>query len=189
MPRHLGSGVDFFGGFRGAEVGGGISTFSAATTGLPSKSCLAFDMYGARGFATSCVLPGGKVCAADDEYEAPFLNRDIANEALTLDEALFARWGTQVFVSVWDHGSPKRPLAGAKLELAADQGQVVYIDPPAPGSTTVTRRTEQATGASGLAVVFTNQLASVKVSANGASRTVVVGAPVYSAGAAMVVMP
>jgi hypothetical protein len=94
-----------------------------------------------------------------------------------------------VFVSVWDSSSPRRPIAGARLELAADQGQVVYIDPPAAGSTTVTRRSEQATGGSGLAVVFTNQLASVKVLANGASRTVVVGAPVYSAGAAMVVMP
>lgn len=188
MERPFSAGVDFWGGFRGADVTTGIAAFSAATTGI-NKSCLAYDTSSAGGFGTGCTMPGAHVCAGADEIDAPFLDRDIANEALTLDESLLSKWDSMVFVSVWDNGSPKRPVAGAKVDIAAIDGQVVYIDPPATGSTRLTKRSDTATGASGLALVYTNKLSNVKVTVNGATREVTVGAPDWSAGAALVVMP
>lgn len=188
MERQLGAGVEFFGGLRGNDIAGGISAFSAATTGL-SKTCLAYDTSSERGYATSCAIPGGKVCAGADEYDAPFIDRKIANEALTFDDSLVAKWDSMVFVSVWNNATPKQPIAGATVEVAPGEGQVVYIDPPMPGTTKLLRRTEQKTGASGLALVFTNKLADVKVSAGGATRDIVVAAPDFSTGAALVVMP
>ena len=188
MEREFSSGVDFWGGLRGADITNGVSAFTAGTTGL-TKSCLAYDADSAVGWATSCTMPGGKVCAGADELDAPFIGSDIANELPTLDEALLSKWDSMVIVSVWDNGNPKKPIAGAKVEVAAADGQVVYVDPPAAGTVRLAKRGDSATGASGLAIVYTNQLANVKVSANGATRDVTVAAPNWSTGAALVVMP
>ncbi len=188
MARPFSPGVDFWGGFRGADVTGGIAAFSAATTGL-DKSCLAYDTASANGFGTGCTMTGAHVCAGADELDAPFIDRAIANEALVFDELLLAKWDSMVFVSVWDNGNPKRPIAGAKIELAATDGQVIYIDPPAVGATRLGKRGDTATGTSGLALVYTNKLANVKINANGATREVTIGAPDWSPGAALVVMP
>lgn len=188
--RSLSPSVEYFGGMRGAPVDtSGIAAFSAATTGM-SDACLAYDTYGDIGYATGCVMPGPKVCATGDDIEAPFLDGAIANEALNFDDALLAKWDSMVFVSVWNNASPKKsPLAGATLQVAASEGQVVYVDPPAAGSTRLTRRTDNATGPSGLALVFTNRLAKVTVNAGSSSRDVTVAAPDWSFGAALVVMP
>lgn len=188
MERPFSAGVDFWGGFRGADVTNGIAEFSASTTGM-SDGCLAYDTASAVGFGTGCAIDGGKVCAAGAEIDAPFVERDIGNEALTFDEALLAKWDAMVFISVWDNGNPKKPIAGAKVEIAPTDGAVVYIDPPAAGTTRLGRRSDNQTGSSGLALVYTNKLANVKITANGATREVAVAAPDWSAGAALVVMP
>lgn len=188
MERDFASGVDYWGGVRGTNLSGGVAAFSAGTTGL-SKSCLAYDAESTNGYAASCVMAGGKVCAGADEIDAPYVGSDIGGELATFDELLMSRWDSMVFVSVWDNGNPKKPIAGAKVEIAATDGQVVYIDPPTAGSNRLLKRDNSATGTSGLAMVYTNKLSKVKVTANGATREVTVAAPDWGPGGALVVMP
>jgi len=187
MENDFMGGIDYWGGFYGANITNGIATFSASTTGM-TKSCLAYDLGSAAGFATGCTMTGAHVCAAADEIDAPFVSQDIERESLTLDEALLAKWDGRVFVSVWDNGNPKRPVAGAKVEILPADGQVIYVDPPAAGSTKVTKRSDSMTGPSGLAAVYTNKLANVRVTVGGATREVTITAPDWSVGAALVVM-
>jgi len=187
IERDFSTGVDFWGGFRWAGVSGGVASFTAATTGL-GKSCLAYDTESAAGYATGCTMPGFHVCAGATEIDAPFVRDEIANEASLIDEALLAKWDSMVFVSVWDNGNPKKPIAGAKVEVAAADGAVIYIDPPSTGNRP-TKRDGTGTGTSGLAIVYTNKLANVKITAGTATQEVKVAAPDWSVGAALVVMP
>jgi len=189
LERPFSAGVDFWGGFRWADLTAGVASFSASTTGA-NKSCIAFDTDNVKGFATGCTVPGGHVCAGADEIEAPFINGDIERESMALDEALLAKWDARAFVSVWDNGATKKPLAGARLEMAPGDGEVIYIDPPPAGSLIPIKRTDNATGPSGLAVVFSNRLSTVKVTTStGGTRDITVATPDWGVGAAMVVMP
>jgi hypothetical protein len=188
-PRAFGNGVAFFGGVRGAAVRGGVASFTGSTSVMNPQACLSLDTGSVTGFGVSCAISGGKVCAAADELEAPLIDGAIANDGLTLDEGLLARYPGMVYVSVWSDATPRRPVAGATIDIAEGDGRVVYIDPPPPGGTLIQKRAERATGPSGLAVVFTNTLAPIKVSAGGATRTVTVSAPDFAPGGALIVLP
>ena len=70
-----------------------------------------------------------------------------------------------------------------------EHGKVVYIDPPASAGDIVHVRSDQsATGPSGLFMLYTDTLASVKVSGGGKTRTVTLGTTDDYVGGAFIVM-
>ncbi|MDB4959891.1 MAG: hypothetical protein JWO36_7460 [Myxococcales bacterium] len=187
-PNLFEKGTTFFGNLIGGVSHAGLVTMSAYTQVGP-KSCLAFNGFGATSESVSCAMSGPTVCAATGEVEHVAVNGDIGIQTLTLQPALIAKYPGIVYGSVWSGGASKHPIAGATVEVDSSQGAVVYIDPPDTGSVSVKLRTDNKTGPTGLFLVYTNTLATIRVNANGAAqRTVVVGSPGTADGAALIVM-
>ena len=191
VSRVFENGDSYYGGLAWANVVGGTSTFDAFTQTDPhAMSC--FALRGASGSETAgsatCAIGGTPVCAASGELEVPIVANTIASAALALDPALTAKWKGIVIGGVWKNGATKTPVTGATVQVDPTEGEVVYVDPM--GTTGLTRRTTQSTGASGMFLLYTNTIASVTVTAGtGTPRSVALAAPTDNNGAALIVLP
>jgi len=154
-----------WGGQHGAAVANGVAVFSSPTTVGPA-SCLA--VYGGTNTATTggCVT-ATKACAMGAEVEAVLVDDGYAQNSLdpTIQEDL--RGG--VIGAVLD--ATHAPIAGARVAIPADGGKLVYVD-----LDTTTRRLIPTTGstttASGMFILYSNDLVDAQVTAT------VAGAPV-----------
>jgi hypothetical protein len=186
VPKPYGKGVELFGNIDGANTVGNLATFEGYTK-IGSKSCLAIDGGSAMGGSTGCVVGGSAVCAGAGETEHVSLSQPILANDANFDNAIAAKFPGIVIGTVWSSG--KTPLAGATVEVSATHGKVVYLDPPAMGSTALKVRTEASTGPSGLFMLYADTLVTAKVSAGGTTRSVVLGATDELVAGAMIVMP
>lgn len=186
VPKQYGKGVKLYGNIDGANTIGNLATFEGYTKTGP-KSCLAIDGGSALGGSSGCVVGGASVCAAPGETEHVALAKSVLVNAANFDNAIAANFPGIVIGTVWSSG--KTPLAGATVEVPASRGKVVYLDAPAMGSSTMTVRSTPSTGPSGLFMLYADTLVTAKVSANGTTRSVVLGATDELVAGAMIVMP
>ena len=85
--------------------------------------------------------------------------------------------------------TPTRQLiAGATVDVDPLHAQVVYLDPPNAQGLLAPRAGATSTGPSGLFAVYTDTITPVRISANGASSTVMLGATDDLYSAAIVVL-
>jgi hypothetical protein len=160
-----------WGGVHGASVVGGVSSFQASTTVGP-QTCLAVYADTPTSSTGQCVTTT-KACAQGTELEAVLIDDAYAN---SLDAAIQDEFRGGVIGAVLD--ATKTPIAGATVEIPPDMGQVVYVT-----LDTATKRLIPSGGtmttASGMFIVYSNDLVPVTVSAtvNGArtSKSVTVG--------------
>jgi len=188
VPRAYGKGVEFFGNQEGANSLANIATFEGYTK-VGSRSCLAIDGGSNSGGSTSCVIGGTPVCAGAGEIEQASLSNPIIVTASNWDTALLAKFPGVTIGSVWSSGATKTPISGATVEVDPAHGKIVYVDAPATGTTTLKVRTDAFTGPSGLFILYSDTLATVTVKANGASRTVQLGATTDLKAGALITVP
>jgi hypothetical protein len=183
VPKAYGKGVELFGNIDGANTLASLVSFEGYTkTG--NKSCLAIDGGSADGGSTGCVIGGSSVCAGVGEIEHVLLsNAVLANDA-NFDNAIAAKFPGIVIGSIWNAG--KTPIAGATVDVPSSHAKVVYVD---INGTTLTVRNQASTGPSGLFMLYADTLVNAKVTANGATRTVTLGATDELVAGAMIAMP
>lgn len=187
VPNFQAKGVQFHGGIEGANLVSNVASFSGLThTG--THSCLALDGGSEAGGSTGCAVTGASVCAAAGEYEQAYVPLPVINATLAMDATLNAKYPSVYLISVWGNGTPKATITGATVDVDPNHAKVVYVDPPAAGSNALKVRTGTGTGPSGLALVYLDTLVSAKITAGTLTRTVTIGAPDATVGAAMVVM-
>ncbi|NVB77620.1 MAG: hypothetical protein HOV81_04430 [Kofleriaceae bacterium] len=187
MPKLFGKGAIYYGGVNGANGVGNAASFSGLT-GNGSKSCLALDGGTVTAGSTSCIVPGN-LCAAAGEYELVAVPNAVIEATPTLNPTLQAKFPGIIYGSVWTSGATRTPIAGATVEVDSKHGKVVYLDPPANIADNVHVRSDQSgTGPSGLFMLYTDTLVSVKVNGGGKTRTVTLGATDDSAAGAFIVM-
>jgi hypothetical protein len=188
VPRAHGKGSEFFGNMEGANMVNNLASFQGHTHVGP-KTCLAVDGGGSMGGSTGCVIGGPNVCAGNGEIEHVFLPNTILSATSNFDPTITAKFPGVIIGSVWTGGATKVPIANATVQVDSAHGKVVYIDPPAAGQSALHVRSETSTGPSGLFMVYTDTLINAKVTANGATRTVTLGAADSTVAGAMIVMP
>lgn len=181
-------GVDWYGGTDGALLVNNVASFNAHTK-VGAKSCLGIDGGSATGGSTGCTVGGGTVCGQAGELEHAYISNDIYASALSIDQAQLAKMPTAILVSVWNNAATKAPIAGATVEVDPEHAKVYYVDPPATGQLGLGVRSGVGTGSSGLALIYADTIITATIKANGASRTVTLGAPNSEVSANMIVMP
>jgi hypothetical protein len=183
VPKAYGKGVELYGNIDGANTLANLVSFEGYTkTG--TKSCLAIDGGGADGGSTGCVIGGTSVCAGVGEIEHVLLSNAILANDANFDNAIAAKFPGIVIGSIWNAG--KTPIAGATVDVPASHGKVIYVD---LNGTTLTARSQASTGPSGLFMLYADTLVNAKVTANGATRNVTLGATDELVAGAMIVMP
>ena len=181
------SGAQFYGGFAGAPWTTDKASFMAYTQAGP-HSCLALDGGNDTGGSTSCQI-ANPVCGPTGDAELAAISTDVNGAAMALRPDLNAQFPGILFGSVWANGSPKKPVAGATVTVDAKAGTVVYIDPPAAGSSTPIVRTDQSgTGPTGMFLLYTNTVAPVTVKGGGLTRTVTLAATATSNAGALILL-
>lgn len=181
MPT-VDNGVLFLFGRAGAFLMNGAAPIAAASTTVGPTACLAVGSGGPQFGAVSCVdrsLP--PVCAMPGEIEAPGVS-----EAVWLgspDDTKRAKFPTVVFGAVVN--GTKLPIQGATVEIDSKLGEVVYVE---PSGTRLAPTGGNATGPSGLFMVYTSTLVSVKISSGALSKTTTLGAVSDAPGAALVML-
>jgi hypothetical protein len=161
-----------WGGTNGAVVTGGVATFQASTKAGP-ESCLAVYSATLTGTTGQCITPS-KACAQGNEIEAVLIDDAYA---LSLDSTIQEEFRGGVIGAVVDPA--KAPIAGATVEVPPGMGRVVYVDLQT-ASKRLVPTTGTSTSASGMFIVYSNDLVPVTVAAtvNGTrtAKTVTVGA-------------
>ncbi|MGE5185531.1 MAG: hypothetical protein ACM31C_25885 [Acidobacteriota bacterium] len=173
MPQLAGKGLDVYGGRSGAASHNSVASFSGLTS-IGPKSCLASGGGSATASSLSCVSPTPSLCASAGEIEAPLLNDDVYAASIQPDSNS-VRFQAAIVASVWTGTTGKHPASGATIDVDPSQGVIEYVDPPAAGSNKLVPRSASSTGGSGLFVLFTNTLASVKITYNGKTTPVTMG--------------
>lgn len=188
VPKAYGKGVEMYGNIDGSSTIANLISFEGYTkTG--AKSCLAIDGGSAMGGSTGCVIGGNSVCAGAGEIEHVLLANDILANDANFDNSIAASFPGIVIGTIWNNGATKTPIAGATVEVSAAHGKVIYLDAPTNGSTTLQVRPQASTGPSGLFMLYTDTLVNAKITANGSTRTVTLGATDELVAGAMIVMP
>jgi hypothetical protein len=161
---------------------GTINSYKSSWAG----TCPAAQYFSDIAFAVSCINPTAPTaCAGPGQLELPFVPDEFA---LNTDSAVGDDYATWVLVGVWTSTGTPGPMAGATITVDGDSdAQVEYGDATADGFQTATGAA--VTTASGMAMVYTNQIAGITVTAPGkASQHVWVGGdPWYQATSLVVV--
>jgi hypothetical protein len=153
------------------------------------RACVAVD----GGFldimgSTTCYNGGPAVCAGAGEVEHPMIPFDIMENRASFSDELTAKFPGVIIGSIWNTATPRTTVAGAKVTVDALHGAVVYVDPPDANGVMATRASQDSTGPSGLFVLYTDTVATVKIEGNGATRTVQLASMQDRKAAAMIVM-
>jgi hypothetical protein len=182
MTGSLFDGALFYSTYGGPSIAAGVGMANAPAA-VAEDSCLAAYAGTDETYSMSCMQVATPLCARSGEFEI-----GVVNDAAvwpSFDPAKLAKWinGASI-VSVWASTPAKTPLAGATVTIDPALGEVVYVESngvtlvPTPGAT--------ATGASGLAVVYSPLVTEVTVSSPRGARKVRVGSDGESAVAFVV---
>ena len=181
MPS-VANGVMFYTGRSGAPLTNGVAMIGAASMTVGPKACLAVSSGDETFGALSCVERSAPtVCAMAGELEAPGLDNTIAFNSI--DVAKKNKFPNLIFGAVFN--GTKQPIQGATLEIDSKIGEVVYVELSGDRLVPIAAN---ATGASGLFIVYTSTVASVKVAAGSLSRTVIMSGVSDSPAGALVVL-
>jgi len=181
MPS-VANGVMWTFGRSGAFLINGVATIPAASMTVGPKACLAVSSGDAVFGSVTCVdrsLP--PVCATPGEIEAPGVSAAIAIDSF--DQAKKSKFPSVIYGAVVN--GTKQPIQGATVEIDSKIGEVVYVE---LSGTRLVPTGGTATGASGLFMVYTSTVASVKVSSGALSRTTTVGALADAEGGVLVML-
>ena len=175
----------YYGDIKGGSQVGGVVT-APGLDQIGSDACLALNGYdGSDLSSTSCALDTPPVCATGNQKELAVASYTVINASV--DPNLVGKYGGYVVGSVW---SNKAPVAGATVTImGSTKAEVHYMNPTGDISTTAGRLVEggAATGNSGLFVLYTSDITTVTVSANGKQQTVrLMGGRELDYGAAMI---
>ena len=173
LTSTIGNGIEFYSGFAGAPLAGGVAAISMGSTTVGPKACLGVYSGDATAGSLSCVTPGAPTaCATGNELETAILDVDLAFNSL--DQARLTRFPSIVWGAIVS--GTKQPIAGATVEIDPKVGEVVYVEPSGTGPSMRLAAAGNATGPSGLFVVYTNTLAPIKATSGALTRTLTVGA-------------
>jgi len=182
LSPSVSSGVMWYFGRAGAPLTNGVAAISAAPMTIGPKACLAVSSGDEVFGSISCVdRSAPTVCATAGELEAPGIDGTIAFNSI--DVAKKNKFPNLIFGAVLN--GTKQPIQGATVQIDSKIGEVVYVDlsgdrlVPTGGS---------ATGASGLFIVYTSTVASVKVTSGALSRTTIMSGISDSPAGALVVL-
>ena len=183
----------YYGDIEGGSQQGGVVTASGLDQ-IGPDACLALNGYdGSDISSTSCALDTPPVCATGNQKELALVSYTVVNGSI--DQSLVNKYGGYVIGSVWaaKTDGTKAPVAGATVAIAGTtSAEVHYLTPSGVISTTTGRLAVGggATDASGLFVVYTGDLTSLTISANGKQQQArVMGGNTLDYGAAMIMMP
>ena len=187
VPKLFGKGVEYFGNASWAEGTNNVVQFDGMVQlAQPGQaSCLALAGVNEKGANTACLVGGQSVCAGTGELESAAVDYSLWNQ---VDRTLQGRFPSIVWGSVWSNASPRTLIAGATVTVDPEHGKVVYLDAPDSAGIVRARSDQSGTGASGLFVLYTDAVVSAKITGAGKTRTLLLGAPDYTEGGAMVVM-
>lgn len=153
--------------FRGAPVTSGVSSFMSATTAGP-QSCLAVYGYSDTAETGGCVT-NTRACSTGGEIEAWLVDLTYAQNSFDNEIQQDLRGG--VVGAVLD--STKTGIPNATVTV--DNGMVVYVNLDVPAKRLVPTG-GSATSASGMFILYSNDLTEATVTANGQTKTVTIGA-------------
>jgi hypothetical protein len=178
-PLPLTDRLTYYGGVASAPLVDGVATLQGSLESGPT-SCVALyaydDLQASTTESTACYHTAPGACAGPGEVEVATINREAA--ANTPDPQVMAAYNGVTYGLVWG----TQPLAGAEVTLAEEdsrRAQVLYLDPP-PGydptsGAPIPRRVDGTTGPSGMFMVYTKQIVTINVTANGTTRTLRIG--------------
>ncbi len=165
----------------GAFLTNGIAPIPAASTTVGPKACLAVSSGDANFGSITCVDRGlPPVCANAGEIEAPGVSAAISLDSL--DQTKKSKFPSVIYGAVVN--GTKLPIQGATVEIDSKIGEVVYVEL----SGTKLVPTGDATGPSGLFMIYTSTVASVKISSGALWRTATVGALADAEGGVLVML-
>jgi hypothetical protein len=172
----------FWSSFQSAPLVDGVGT----AIGLPSvgpESCLAADIGSTTIWSVSCAYSGATVCGIPGELEFGVI--DMNAVFTSFDTSNLDRYGGVVIGSVWNTGTPKTPISGATVEVDANHGTVVYVE-PSGASLVPTGGT--ATGPSGMFILYTDTVSTVTITTTRGQRELKLGADPRFPGVALIAM-
>ncbi len=181
MPT-LANGVMWTMSRSGAFLTNGVAPIPAASTTIGPKACLAVSSGDANFGSVTCIdrtLPS--VCALPGEIEAAGVSAAISLDSF--DQAKKAKFPSVIYGAVVN--GTKLPIQGATVEIDSKFGEVVYVE---LSGTRLVPTGGTATGPSGLFMVYTNTVASVKVASGSLSRTTTVGSLAEAEGGVIVML-
>jgi hypothetical protein len=187
LSPHLTNETCWSGGYESySSLTNGIATFMSYTTVGP-ETCLGVSGYNETMDSYSCVIPGPSACALANEIEVAALPYELADRSL--DSSLMSTWHGALFGAVWANTPAKGPVAGARVTVDPELGQVVYVEPNAAGSQLVPTGAS-ATGPSGMFMLYTSKMVDVTVEDRSARRrTMKLTAIDFAPSTALVVLP
>jgi hypothetical protein len=157
-----------WGGKNGAAVTNGIAAFMGSMKVGPG-SCAVMFSSSDTAFGAACVNEERR-CANAGEIESIMLDNTYAMNSL--DTNIQQNLRGAIVGAVLD--ATNTPLPGATVDIGG-AGEVVYVDLDTNGKRLVAN-TATATTASGMFIVYTNDLVPMKVTHAGTTKTITVGA-------------
>jgi hypothetical protein len=157
-----------WGGQHGANVVNGVATYMAPTTAGP-ESCVAVYAASATGSSGGC-LSGERACAGVNEIEVALVDNIMSDNSV--DTAIEEEFRGVVVGAIVD--AQKNGIAGARVDIDPDLGQVVYVNLDM-AARRFTPAVGNVTSASGMFMLYTSDIVDVTVTANGRSKTLKVG--------------
>ncbi len=160
----------FWGGVVTADLAADGTATMQGSSKIGPESCIAASGGITGDTSTSC-MTGPGVCGKPGEYELAVFGDDYY--ANSVDKVIQSKYQSFVIGAVFD--TARASVAGASVEFDTTKGQVVYadFDPVAKAFKPVPNAT--ATTASGIFLLYTNELLDVKVTGAGHSATVRLG--------------
>jgi hypothetical protein len=158
----------WWGGLSGGDLAGGVTSFQARAKVGAGLHTLLHSVAGEWATLSAVPPPAQQVCAAAGELEAATIPLAVARASQ--DPATIAELEAAAFVLVYGAAGP---ISGAKLSVPASQRElvdIVYLDLPAGvenGTGSLVARAGDATGPSGLAVVYTGAMVDLAITVNG----------------------
>lgn len=148
----------------------GVINVSGFTPIDDPRACVAgaFGQTNGAMFGAGCLrFSPNTVCAQPGELELPVVNTHVTGNLYAA--APDSRFGNFVVGGVWgiDAAGKKAPLVGATVTVDTTKGRVVYADLANAATTPTLDAAATAVKASGLFVLYTNDLVDVQVSAPG----------------------
>ena len=175
-PARYQPGLLYWGSPTPKSLVSGATTITGPTTVGPD-SCAATRIHdGDVAGTVGCINYATGACGGNSEIEVAYI--DPVYAANSIDPALVKQYGAaMVGLVTRSNGTKNVPFAGATVTVnsdAADTTKVVYVDLQTTGSK-LAPTTGTATTASGLFLVYSNELVSLTIAGGGTTKTVNVG--------------
>ena len=177
-PARYVSGLLYWGSPTTASLALGGTSVTGPTTMGPA-ACLATRTRtaGTRSGTIACANYSTGACGKSLELELPYIDPLYAMNSA--DPALLQQYGAvTVGVVVHSNGTANQnvPVPNATITVDTSVAKVVYVDIQPSGKKLVPKADATATTSSGMFMVYSDEITSIKATAGAMSKTVVIGA-------------